>query len=215
MLNKKRGNYLKELRLRKGLKQTDLADLLHYSFKNISKWENGKSFPTDPSILNKLAEILDVPVENLIYGEDNALENISKNSDKKFRYVGFSLFLIFLLILFFIIYSKYHNYYVAEVSNDYILNSKIYIILEEDYNRFKFNKLRTSKEIELVSFYYERNGSNYLLIESENEELIITEYSYHLEYDFESIVNDKCYLKVLYKDDSFDIFKLKFKKLFN
>lgn len=215
MLNKKRGNYLKELRLRKGLKQIDLADLLHYSFKNISKWENGKSFPTDPSILNKLAEILDVPVENLIYGEDNALENISKNSDKKFRYVGFSLFLIFLLILFFIIYSKYHNYYVAEVSNDFILNSKIYIILEEDYNRFKFNKLRTSKEIELVSFYYERNGSNYLLIESENEELIITEYSYHLEYDFESIVNDKCYLKVLYKDDSFDIFKLKFKKLFN
>lgn len=215
MLNKKRGNYLKELRLRKGLKQTDLADLLHYSFKNISKWENGKSFPTDPSILNKLAEILDVPVENLIYGEDNALENISKNSDKKFRYVGFSLFLIFLLILFFIIYSKYHNYYVAEVSNDYILNSKIYIILEEDYNRFKFNKLRTSKEIELVSFYYERNGSNYLLIESENEDIIITEYSYHLEYDFESIVNDKCYLKVLYKDDSFDIFKLKFKKLFN
>lgn len=215
MLNKKRGNYLKELRLRKGLKQTDLADLLHYSFKNISKWENGKSFPTDPSILNKLAEILDVPVENLIYGEDNALENVSKNSDKKFRYVGFSLFLIFLLILFFIIYSKYHNYYVAEVSNDYILNSKIYIILEEDYNRFKFNKLRTSKEIELVSFYYERNGSNYLLIESENEELIITEYSYHLEYDFESIVNDKCYLKVLYKDGSSDIFKLKFKKLFS
>ena len=215
MLNKKRGNYLKELRIRKGLKQTDIADLLHYSFKNISKWENGKSFPTDPSILNKLAEILDVPVENLIYGEDNALENISKISDKKFRYVGFSFLLIFLLTLFFIIYSKYHNYYVAEVSNDYILNSKIYIILEEDYNRFKFNKLRTSKEIELVSFYYERNGSNYLLIESENEELIITEYSYHLEYDFESIVNDKCYLKVLYKDDSFDIFKLKFKKLFN
>ena len=128
MLNKKRGNYLKELRLRKGLKQTDVADLLHYSFKNISKWENGKSFPTDPSILNKLAEILDVPVENLIYGEDNALENISKTFDKKFRYVGFSLFLIFLLILFFIIYSKYHNYYVAEVSNDYILKSKIYII---------------------------------------------------------------------------------------
>lgn len=215
MLNKKRGNYLKELRLRKGLKQTDVADLLHYSFKNISKWENGKSFPNDPSILNKLAEILDVPVENLIYGEDNALENISKNSDKKFRYVGFSLLLVFLLTLFFIIYSKYHNYYVAEVSNDYILNSKIYIILEEDYNRFKFNKLRTSKEIELVSFYYERNGFNYLLIESENEELIITEYSYHLEYDFESIVNDKCYLKVLYKDDSFDIFKLKFKKLFS
>lgn len=215
MLNKKIGNYLKELRLRKGLKQTDVADLLHYSFKNISKWENGKSFPTDPSILNKLAEILDVPVENLIYGEDNALENISKPSDKKFWYVGFSLFLIFLLALFFIIYSKYHNYYIAEVSNDYILNSKIYIILEEDYNRFKFNKLRTSKEIELVSFYYERNGSNYLLIESENEDIIITEYSYHLEYDFESIVNDKCYLKVLYKDDSFDIFKLKFKKLFN
>lgn len=214
-MNKKRGNYLKELRLRKGLKQTDVADLLHYSFKNISKWENGKSFPNDPSILNKLAEILDVPVENLIYGEDNALENISKNSNKKFRYVVFSLFLIFLLILFFIIYSKYHNYYVAEVSNDYILKSKIYIILEEDYNRFKFSKLRTRKEIELVSFYYERNGSNYLLIESENEELIITEYNDYLEYDFISIVDDTCYLKVIYIDGSSDIFKLKFKKLFS
>ena len=214
-MNKKRSNYLKELRLRKGLKQTDVADLLHYSFKNISKWENGKSFPNDPSILNKLAEILDVPVENLIYGEDKALENISKNSNKKFRYVVFSLFLIFLLTLFFIIYSKYHNYYVAEVSNDYILKSKIYIILEEDYNWFKFSKLRTSKEIELVSFYYERNGSNYLLIESENEDIIITEYNDYLEYDFISIVDDTCYLKVLYIDGSSDIFKLKFKKLFS
>ena len=61
----KKGNYLKELRIRKGLKQTDLADLLHYSFKNISKWENGKSFPTDPSILNKLAEIFEVSLDDL------------------------------------------------------------------------------------------------------------------------------------------------------
>ena len=79
----KKGNYLKELRIRKGLKQTDLADLLHYSFKNISKWENGKSFPTDPSILNKLAEIFEVPVENIIYGQDNAFDIINKKAKTK------------------------------------------------------------------------------------------------------------------------------------
>ena len=102
------GKNIKKYRIRKGLKQTDLADLLHYSFKNISKWENGKSFPTDPSILNKLAEIFEVPVENIIYGQDNAFDIINKKSKTKKLFKKSSKYIV---ILLFIIISYFGKIY--------------------------------------------------------------------------------------------------------
>ena len=55
----KRGKLLSELRKGKNLTQRDLGDLIWYTDKNISKWERGISFPNNPNIINKLAEIFD------------------------------------------------------------------------------------------------------------------------------------------------------------
>lgn len=41
MNNEKRGNFLKKLRKSKNLTQQQLGELINYSDKNISKWENG------------------------------------------------------------------------------------------------------------------------------------------------------------------------------
>ena len=210
----KKGNYLKELRIRKGLKQTDLADLLHYSFKNISKWENGKSFPTDPSILNKLAEIFEVPVENIIYGQDNAFDIINKKSRSKKlfkRSSKYIVILLFIIILLFLIFNRCDNYYVAKFSNSNISNSKIYVVFRKNHNSFKFNKIDSKKKIKLVSFYYKIDDVEYLLFEFKNEEIIFTEYNDYLEYNFKEVVNKPCYLKVIYFDDTYDIFNLKFR----
>ena len=86
MDNKKRGNYLVSLRKRKGLTQLEVADLLHFTDKNISKWENGKSFPSDPNVLSDIAELFEVPVENIIYGEDNAIDKINELALKKVNF---------------------------------------------------------------------------------------------------------------------------------
>ena len=216
MNNKKRGNYLVLLRKRKGLTQLEVADLLHYTDKNISKWENGKSFPSNPNILNELADLYEVPIENIIYGEDNAIDKINEFALNKInsKIIRFYLIVIVIfLMLLLIIYNKFENYYVAKINSDLIMKSYVFIILDNEYNRLKMKKLNIKdKEIKLVSFYYEKDNHKYLLFETENEDIMITEYSYYLEYNFSSVVDKNCYIKILYSDETEDIFNLKFNK---
>ena len=216
MDKKKRGNYLVSLRKRKGLTQLEVADFLHFTDKNISKWENGKSFPSDPNVLSDIAELFEVPVENIIYGEDNAIDKINELALKKVNFKIIKTYLsiaLFLSLILFCIINKYDNYYVAKISSKSIIDSSVFIILTKDYNRLKFKKLvSNNKDIKLVSFYYEKNNQKYLLFETENEDLIITEYSYYLEYDFEKIVENDCYIKILYSDEKDEVYKLKFNK---
>lgn len=68
-----KGNYLKELRLKNNLTQKDLGDLVHYSDKNISKWEQGKSFPQDDKTLNDLAAALGVDRKDLLCGGKHSI----------------------------------------------------------------------------------------------------------------------------------------------
>ena len=216
MDNKKRGNYLVSLRKRKGLTQLEVANLLHFTDKNISKWENGKSFPSDPNVLSDIAELFEVPVENIIYGEDNAIDKINELALKKVNFKIIKTYLciaLFLCVTLLCIINKYDNYYVAKISSKSTIDSSVFIILTKDYNRLKFKKLvLNNKDIKLVSFYYEKNNQKYLLFETENEDLIITEYSYYLEYDFEKIVENDCYIKILYSDETDEVYKIKFNK---
>ena len=99
MDNKKRGSYLVSLRKRKGLTQLEVAELLHFTDKNISKWETGKSFPSDPNILSDIASLFEVPVENIIYGEDNAIDKINELALKKINSNIIKTYLIIVLFL--------------------------------------------------------------------------------------------------------------------
>ena len=58
---------LRTLRKARGLSQEDLAQRLHITRQTLSKWENGLSVP-DAQLLLRLAEILDVPVSELLGG---------------------------------------------------------------------------------------------------------------------------------------------------
>lgn len=60
-------------RREKNMTQQELADKLHITDKAVSKWERGLSYP-DVSLIPKLAEVLDISIENLINGKLEALE---------------------------------------------------------------------------------------------------------------------------------------------
>ncbi len=62
------GKFVTKLRKDKNMTQKELALSLHLTDKAISKWERGLSFP-DISILEPLAETLDVSVMELLKGE--------------------------------------------------------------------------------------------------------------------------------------------------
>jgi len=69
------GKLIFDLRIEKNMTQKELADAMNISDRTISKWERGIGCP-DISLLNELADILEVNVENILNG--NLLENNNK-----------------------------------------------------------------------------------------------------------------------------------------
>ena len=59
---------IKRLRNAKGFSQEQLAERLHISRQAVSHWENDRTQP-DIDMLEKLAEVLGAPIEEIIYGE--------------------------------------------------------------------------------------------------------------------------------------------------
>ena len=72
------GITIKNLREKKGLTQTDLADMLGVSSKAVSKWETAKGLP-DISLIEPLANALSVSVMELMTGDTVINKNISSN----------------------------------------------------------------------------------------------------------------------------------------
>ena len=72
------GITIKTLREKKGLTQTELAEVLGVSSKAVSKWETAKGLP-DISLIEPLANALSVSVMELMTGETVINKNISSN----------------------------------------------------------------------------------------------------------------------------------------
>lgn len=70
MNNEKTGSLIKTLRTEKGITQKELAEKIKVSNATVSKWENAHGFP-DISLLEPLAEALDISIAELMNGERN------------------------------------------------------------------------------------------------------------------------------------------------
>lgn len=69
------GEKIKKQRIKKGLTQQDLAELLYVSDKTISSYECGRTVP-DINTLFKISNILDTNLYNLIDTNFNNLDNL-------------------------------------------------------------------------------------------------------------------------------------------
>lgn len=76
------GNFLRELRERKGLSQYQLGALVGVSNKAVSKWENGIAKPNS-RVLPKLSSVLGVAIEDLLASRDNTVRNKKEKSTEK------------------------------------------------------------------------------------------------------------------------------------
>lgn len=78
---KKVGKLILELRNERNMTQKDVADAMHISDKNVSKWERGMGLP-DVSLLNELSKIFNVNIEKILLGDlkpnDHDRENMKK-----------------------------------------------------------------------------------------------------------------------------------------
>ena len=73
------GKFIAEKRKQKELTQEKLGEMLSITGKTISKWERGVNAP-DISVLNKLSEILDVEVSDILNGE--IIDSTASKSEK-------------------------------------------------------------------------------------------------------------------------------------
>ena len=77
------GNNLSNLRKQKGLTQLELATVLHYSDKSISKWELGYAIPS-VDILKEFADFYGVTIDFLICEqEQEAIQEVIEQSEEK------------------------------------------------------------------------------------------------------------------------------------
>lgn len=72
------GSRIAALRRGKAMKQEELAQMLGITAQAVSKWENDQTCP-DISLLPKLAEILDVSIDELVSGKHELVPVVSIN----------------------------------------------------------------------------------------------------------------------------------------
>ena len=75
---------LKKLRIKKGLSQQELADMMFVTRPTIARWESGARLP-DAMMIRKLAEVLGVNVDFLMSaaGQSNVRHNVIMVDDRK------------------------------------------------------------------------------------------------------------------------------------
>lgn len=71
----KDGNFIVEKHKSFGLTQQQLADKLKVSFRSISKWENGTTYP-NIEILRDLAIVLKVSVDEILAGSERDVDGL-------------------------------------------------------------------------------------------------------------------------------------------
>ena len=77
----KTGLLIKQTRTAKGMTQKQLAQRLHLSDRTVSKWERGAGLP-DISLLEPLADALDLTVQSLLRGEpDSSAPTVNGSED--------------------------------------------------------------------------------------------------------------------------------------
>lgn len=69
------GRHIKSFRENKNITQSELADKLCVTRQAVSNWENEKTEP-DIETLHKIADILDISIEELIYGSKREMSVI-------------------------------------------------------------------------------------------------------------------------------------------
>ena len=72
------GEKIKQLREEKGMTQQSLADKLYVTRQAVSRWEHGVRYP-DLLTVKKIAQVLDVSVDELLSGEE-LQENLGNKS---------------------------------------------------------------------------------------------------------------------------------------
>ena len=203
-----KGEYLSELRKKKNLTQKDLGDLIHYSDKNISKWEMNKSFPEDEKTLSALAEVLGVTVKDLERGGRKPLfETIY------FKVIVILVVLVAVLVSAISLFNKTFVYIIKTDNKDIYIENGNYII-NHDYVNFSINNIDTNNENEIETIEllkYNKKGKKPTLVYKTNSFPIDVYERNNKKSLIDNLTKYPTILKIKYKNNTELDIKLSFK----
>ena len=86
---------------------------------------------------------------------------------------------------------------------------KSFLIISFKNNKYKDLQIKCNDDHRVDKYLLDINN----IINKSIEEIVLrfNEYNDYLEYNFKEVVKKPCYLKVIYFDDTYDIFNLKFR----
>lgn len=118
------GSFIASLRKEKGLTQEDLATQLHITKQAVSRWERGIGYP-DIGILESLADLLGVGIDELINGRRNEREDshaeaitairriisisLSQKADKRYRMLTITEIIMCIVGTLCVVYSSQYS----------------------------------------------------------------------------------------------------------
>ena len=150
----KMGNHMADLRKRKKYTQKTLGDILDVSDKTVSKWEKGVVAP-DITILQSLANALDVSVEELLSGEEvqkmNTIEalDIYSNMTKNKLIKTFIVFIfLFTIIIFFAFrVEEYFSWHLTNLFFKGDISSLGFLLSNNKESKIVINKILIDNDI--------------------------------------------------------------------
>lgn len=227
MKEEKRGEFISRCRKSKGLSQEQLGELLNYSRNNISKWERGLSFPNDPNVLEKMAAVFNVNVEELLYGEKKTSKNNQEIIDNlvieyKNKYkeiyrknlaIIISIFFLIITIILFIYFAFIRgtiSVYKISIDSEKFYMEDSMLLLSNNISTLNFNKINANidEEIEMIKLYYYKADEKVIIFSGDNEPRFIEEDNGYNEYDLSKLAEKDIYLYIKTSLNVYDNIKL-------
>lgn len=229
MQNEKRGKFLLECRKKKKLSQDELGEMISYSRNNISKWERGVSFPSDPNVLEKLADIFDVSIEELMYGEHRSknnekeiIENLTNEYKSKYKKLTRKNIIIFSLVIITILIITVFTYlifikgtikvYKVNIDDENFILDDSLLFISNSISVLNLNKVtsKNNEEIKYIELYYYENNKKITIDSSGNETKYIKETNGYSEYNLNDLINKKVYLCIKTNKNDYEDIELFF-----
>lgn len=225
-MDEKRGAFLAKCRKSKKITQEELGLKLNYSRNNISKWERGESFPSNPDTLTALSKILEVSIEELMYGEkrnennekkiiDNLVDeykekyyNYKKTSVKLFISI-IAFLIIFVMLIYFIFIKGTISVYTLSLNSDEFSMQDSVLVLSNTISTFHFNKIesKNNEKINKIKLYYYDNEEK-IIFSGDNDDYFIEESNGYGEYNLQNIKKFDLFLSVETEDEEYKDIKV-------
>ncbi len=214
MDQEKIGKFISSMRKEKNMTQQELGDHLGVSYKSVSKWERGISFP-DISLIVPLTRILGITVNELLNGikenKDSGIESYFKRQKKKNKSLvlisiisALFIFIFLTLGLYFINnYNKIEVYTISGENENFYYGEALFIKSNID-NIYVYGKLDIKNEsITKITYVEVLDDKNHILRDNNLfSSYLLEPYGYNEHFTNQSIKNiENWHLEVTYEID--------------